>query len=140
MMEIPWGGFWQKSRNRLKAGWLITAGLVAIYVGAVEPMSRMKGISSSRANGLAASADWQPSAMWHQLRPKRPMVQTGYTRGAAGGGLGIAASRGMAYTSASLAEAIPASTRPQPQADDRKTVVTSSFNLIVKNPQESSKK
>ena len=60
-MEIPWGGFWQKSRNRLKAGWLITAGLVAIYLGAVEPMNRMKGISSSRATGLAASADWQPS-------------------------------------------------------------------------------
>ena len=98
-MEIPWGGFWQKSRNRLKAGWLITAGLVAIYLGAVEPMNRMKGISSSRATGLAASADWQPSAMWHQMRPMRLMLQKGYARGVVRREPVIAASRSMAYVS-----------------------------------------
>jgi len=119
-MEIPWGGFWQKSRNRLKAGWLITAGLVAIYLGAVEPMNRMKGISSSRATGLAASADWQPSAMWHQMRPMRLMLQKGYARGVVRREPVIAASRSMAYVSTSLADAISASLRPQPGGDDRK--------------------
>jgi hypothetical protein len=44
-MQIPWGTFWQKSRNRLKSAWLVPAGLVAIYLGAIEPMNTGRGIS-----------------------------------------------------------------------------------------------
>jgi hypothetical protein len=36
-MKIAWGRFSQKSGKQLRAGWLITAGVIAIYIGAIEP-------------------------------------------------------------------------------------------------------
>ena len=35
-MVIRWGVFFTKSRTALKTGWLITAGVVALYLGAVS--------------------------------------------------------------------------------------------------------
>jgi len=132
MMQIAWGTFGRWSSKRLKAAWLITAGVIAIYLGAVEPMTRVAGgISSSRATGLAATAEWQPSAMWHPMRPTRLLLQKDYIGGFVGGEPGLASSR-SAYMRASLADASTALPHPQTAADDRKTVVTNSFNLIVK--------
>jgi hypothetical protein len=67
-MNIVWRTLWQKSRKRLKTGWLITAGLVALYLGAVQPMNSMKGIATEKGTGLAAGSEWQPVSMWHQTR------------------------------------------------------------------------
>jgi hypothetical protein len=36
-MVIRWGVFFAKSRTALKTGWLITAGVVALYLGLSQP-------------------------------------------------------------------------------------------------------
>jgi hypothetical protein len=64
-MRIVWGSFWQRSRKWLKTGWLITAGVVAIYVGAIEPQQNAREIRSQRANGLGA-VNWEPTSFWRQ--------------------------------------------------------------------------
>src|SRR5260370_33298209 len=65
-MQIPWGSFWQKSRKQLKTGWLITAGLIAIYLGSVGPMNEARRIAAERATGLAARSEWQTLSKGHQ--------------------------------------------------------------------------
>ena len=40
----------------LKAGWLIAAGVVALYVGLIQPRDQARGIASEKATGLAATA------------------------------------------------------------------------------------
>ena len=64
-MEFAWGELWNKSRNRLKAGWLITAGVIAIYAGTVGPMDRFREEETQRETGLGAVA-FEPASMWHQ--------------------------------------------------------------------------
>jgi hypothetical protein len=67
-MQILWGACWQKSQKRLKAGWLTTAGPIAIYLGAIQPMESFRGIASERATGRVA-ADGQPISLWRSMRP-----------------------------------------------------------------------
>ena len=55
-MNWEWGDFWSRSGKWLKVGWLVTAGLVAFYVGAIEPQQMAKEISASRSTGLGAIA------------------------------------------------------------------------------------
>ena len=55
-MAIRRGVFSTKSRKALKTGWLITAGVLALYVGVVQPRERERGIAAEKASGLAASA------------------------------------------------------------------------------------
>jgi hypothetical protein len=53
-MVIRWGVFSAKSRAALKTGWLITAGVVALYLGVIQPRDQVRGIASEKASGLAA--------------------------------------------------------------------------------------
>ena len=39
-MAICWGVFSTKSKKALKTGWLITAGVLAFYVGVIQPRER----------------------------------------------------------------------------------------------------
>src|SRR2546423_329960 len=55
-MNFTWGDFWLRSGKWLETGWLITAGLVAFYIGVVEPRQMTKEIASSRTTGLGAVA------------------------------------------------------------------------------------
>ena len=66
-MQIVWGSFWRRSRKWVKAGWLIMAGVVALYIGAIEPQQNAREISSQRATGLDAVA-WEPISLWRQAR------------------------------------------------------------------------
>jgi hypothetical protein len=50
-MEIGRGGFSQKSRKWLKTGWLALAGLVAIYVGAIQPYENAHRIAEQNIPG-----------------------------------------------------------------------------------------
>ena len=54
-MAIGWGAFSTKSKKALKTGWLITAGVLAFYVGVIQPRERARGIASEKAAGLAAA-------------------------------------------------------------------------------------
>jgi len=56
-MQIRWVGFSQKSRARLNTGWLITAGLVALYLGAIEPLENAREINYQKAAGLAPAME-----------------------------------------------------------------------------------
>jgi hypothetical protein len=56
-MVIRWGVFYTKSRTALKTGWLITAGVIALYVGVTQPLDRARGIASEKASGLAAVSE-----------------------------------------------------------------------------------
>jgi hypothetical protein len=130
-MEIPWGVFWKKSRNRLKIGWLITAFLVAIYVGAIQPMGSVRGISSQRAAGLATSAWepvalWQSSSMWPRTRPM--MLKKGVIGGVPGGHSFMALSTVASRQSSGLAN------------EERKTIRNSSMEVVAKNPRDTSEK
>jgi hypothetical protein len=51
---IRWGVFFTKSRTALKTGWLITAGVIALYFGVIQPRDQARGIASQKASGLAA--------------------------------------------------------------------------------------
>jgi hypothetical protein len=68
-MVIRWGVFYAKSRTALKTGWLITAGVVALYLGLIQPRDQARGIASEKAPGLAAvsgSVGWEPISLWRQ--------------------------------------------------------------------------
>ena len=68
-MNIRWGVLSARTSKALKAGWLITAALIAFYVGMVEPRNRHRGIAMERRSGLAAVAGqvgWEPISLWRQ--------------------------------------------------------------------------
>jgi uncharacterized protein DUF4349 len=130
-MEILWGGLWKKSRNHLKTGWLITASLVAIHIGAIQPMEGVRGISSGRAGGLASPewepvALWQSSSMWPRTRPM--MLKKGVIGVVPGGHSFMALSTVASRQSSGLAN------------EERKTVRSSSMEVIAKNPRDTSEK
>src|SRR6266567_2609235 len=136
-MKIRFGAFWQNSRNRLKAAWLIMAGLIAIYVGAVEPMNQARSIAAERSTGLAASSEWQPASMWHQSRLSA-MLQSGVVGGVPGG---ITADKEGATVDMASADALPAPPPPPPRAPaDRKMIRSSLMDLVVKSPRDTSDK
>ena len=58
-MVIRWGVFSAKSRATLKTGWLITAGVVALYLGLIQPRDQARGVASEKATGLAAVLHYQ---------------------------------------------------------------------------------
>jgi len=70
-MNIVWGKFWLMSRNRLKAGWLVASGLIAMYLGAIGPMTSVRGIAQQKSAGLASFSDWQPISLWQESRLDR---------------------------------------------------------------------
>src|SRR5258708_10061926 len=136
-MQIPWGSFWQKSRKPLKTGWLITAGLIAIYLGLIAPMNQVRSIAAESATGLAASSEWQPVSMWHQTH-LGAMLEKGVVGGVPGG---VPTSK-EGYVDLHSVDALPAPPPPPPSSapDDRKTIRNDAMDLIVKSPRDTSEK
>ena len=60
-MGIRWGVFSAKSRTALKTGWLITAGVVALYLGLIQPRDQTRGIAS-----VSGGVGWEPISLWRQ--------------------------------------------------------------------------
>ena len=54
-MGTRWGVFSAKSKTALKTGWLITAGVVALNLGLIQPRDQARGIASEKATSLAAA-------------------------------------------------------------------------------------
>ena len=58
-MSMTWGSRFRllmtSSRTYLKAGWLVTAGIVALYVGAIRPYEDVGGGGISRLYDIAPS-------------------------------------------------------------------------------------
>ncbi len=143
-MKVRFDGFWQKSRNRLKTAWLITAGVVAVYVGAIEPMNEMrsnatemKSVASEKATGLAASPEWQPVSLRHQARLSA-MLQKGIVGGVPGGI--TAGNKGAIVDMASVNAVSAPPPPPPPGAQDRKTIRNGLMDVVVKSPRDASDK
>jgi len=135
-MQIPWGSWLQKSRKLLKAAWLITAGVIALYIGAIQPRENARDLTVERRDGQSPSDEWKPQSFWRQ-RALSDRVE-GLVGGVPGG---IAENEQGSVETASL-DAVPAPP-PTPQKsslDDRKMVRNGAMDLIVRNPRDTSDK
>lgn len=126
-MDIAWGTLWDKSHNRLKVGWLITAAVVAIYIGTNSGRDYAPGVAAERGAGVADSPEWDSASLWRQTGA------TQFVRGIVGGNL--------AKTKASMMLAAPASVGYSGEAafdtaEERKIVRTASMDVVAKNPSE----
>jgi len=144
-MVIRCGVFSAKSTKALKAGWLVTAGVVALYLGVIQPRERARGIASQRATGLAAvsgSVGWEPLSLWRQtsLLPhsrREAYLEAYLQKGIVGG---VPSDR-AAVAPASLAAFSGGDSDKQESASgERKLAKTAALDLIVKAPAESTEK
>lgn len=127
-----WRTFWTTSKN-LRTAWLVTAGIVALYLGAIHPSERTPGINNSKATGLAAY-DSEPIGLWRQARIS---LQQGADRDKYDVAEGITGGhQTMAFMSAAPLSS-PASKEPDA---DRKTIRTSSLEMIVQKPAEAAER
>ena len=113
-MKLAWGMLWEKSHNRLKTAWLIAAGIVAIYIGAIGPVDTGREIATERATGLGAMSMSLPQS-------------TGYDRGVIGGALGNTMRAKVAAMN--YVDGLPGS-------EDRKTIRTTTLDAITKRPRD----
>jgi hypothetical protein len=72
-MVIRWGEFSSKSSTALTTGWLITAGVVALYLGVIQPhhQAKREALPRRRASGLAAvngGVGWEPPRSGDKLQ------------------------------------------------------------------------
>jgi hypothetical protein len=116
---------WRDGRN-LKTGWLITAGIVALYIGLTQPREQTRGIANSRATGLAAYEKAEPLALWRQ----QGFMSRAKLRA-------VSADQDAAPMAAGLVGGVPAPPPASPQVEnDRKVVRTSAIDLVVQKPAE----
>jgi hypothetical protein len=140
-MIIRWGVFRARSRAALKTGWLITAGVVAIYLGVAQPRDRARGIASDRTNGLAAvsgGGGWDPISLWRQtsILPhfrSGAYLQKGTVGGARLDRAVVARASLMAFSGASAGV-------EEGMRENRELVRTNSLGLTVKTPAEAAEK
>jgi len=140
--------FWTSGKN-LRNGWLVAIGLTALYVGAIRPYENAGGIANSRATGLSVDRTtvaplglWRQARVFHQLGVARDRGALGVIGGVPGG---IASSKrspvqAMAYLSTphSLGQTQDAATEDADKG--RKTIRTSSLELVVAKPAEAAEK
>jgi hypothetical protein len=134
-MVIRWGVFSAKSRKALKVGWLITAGVVALHLGVVQPRDRARGIASQKTAGLASvsgSVRWQPISLWRQtsLLPRfrrEAYLQKGVIGGVPTDQTVVARSSFMTFSGRSSDE-------QENTSEDRELVKTATLDLVAKAP------
>jgi hypothetical protein len=126
-----WPSFWTSGTN-LRNGWLITAGIVALYVGAVRPREFTGGINNSKATGLSAQVSKaKPFGEWRNMR----LVSEPRDRSVGADQV----SKPQMAMSLIAGLASPA-TQPQEAIGDRKMVRTAVLDLIVQSPADAAEK
>jgi hypothetical protein len=137
-MVIGWGMLWTKSRKGLKVGWLVTAGLLALYMGLMQPREQYRGIAQQKGTGLASMREegWQPTSLWRQSRFSNFADKVSYQKGVVGGLPG--SYKMQATLTAPATGGSDGSEEEIPP--DRKLVRNENLNLIVKSPAQSSEK
>jgi hypothetical protein len=132
-MAWKWGGVARKSGKWPTLVWLITAGLVALYLGMVEPRNRYTGIAEQKATGLAA-VEQNSTAM---LRPSSSLFN--FSRASA-----VPNSIALASLAEGAPDSLAASNTPPTsipgESPDRKLTRTVSLDLIVQHPGEAAAK
>jgi Domain of unknown function (DUF4349) len=139
-MEIVWGTSWQRARKGVKTGWLVVAGIVAVYVGAIQPYKNARRVAEQKYTGLGAVA-WDPASYWRpaSLRHMRRVPQLSMSPMMAGGVVGEIVGNADKNENADLIAdaAVPGPPPPPPNSsEDRKMVRTTEMDLIVKSPAE----
>jgi Domain of unknown function (DUF4349) len=139
-MFIRWGVFSAKSGTALKTGWLVTAGAVAFYLGAIQPHDRARGIASEKATGLASvsgGVGWDPISLWRQTSILPHLRSEAYLqRGTIGG----APVNRAVIVPASFIKSSDVRTAAEESLEDRKLVREETLALIVKTPAETAEK
>jgi hypothetical protein len=128
-----------RSGRNLRVGWLVTAGIVALYVGAIRPYEGTGGIACERSTGLASVARAEPLGMWRQARI---VPYAGVARVREVDSYKVAEdqdARTQVVASVASLIALPASSTA-PQDTGRKTIRTSSIDLVVQKPTEAAEK
>jgi Domain of unknown function (DUF4349) len=131
--------------KQLKTGWLITAGLIAVYLAAIQPLQRFRSVTLQKGTGLGAVAEWQSNSLSQQHAPYDLLVSreqdlaTRPINGIVGGVPGRAPADASSIQLAGLASFVPAPALAR-DSDDRRLVRTDSMELIVRNPSNSVEK
>jgi hypothetical protein len=139
-MVIRWGVFSAKSRAALKTGWIMAAGVVALYFGVIQPRDRARGVASQNATGLAAvsgGVGWEPISLWRQasiLPHFRP--ETYFQKGVGG----VSVDRAVVARASLMTFSGGGVGGEKGTSEDRKLVRTESLGLIVKSPAETAEK
>jgi hypothetical protein len=133
--------------KRLKTGWLITAGLIAVYLGTIQRLPRYNhSISEQKGTDLVAAAESNSNVLWYQHATPNLIVtreQASAHRpisGIVGGVPGRVPENATSVQLAGLASFVPAPAPTGDSADDRKLVRTDSMELMVRNPSNSVEK
>jgi hypothetical protein len=140
-MVIRWGMFYTKSRTALKTGWLIMAGVVALYLGLIQPRGQARGIASERATGLAAvsgGVGWEPISLWRQTSILPHLRSEAYLQKGIVGGVPV--DRAVVAPASLMTFSAARADGEQSSSEDRKLVRTESLGLIVKTPAETAEK
>jgi hypothetical protein len=134
-MGICWGAFSTKSKKALKTGWLITAGVLAFYVGVIQPRERARGIASEKATG--GGVGWEPLSLWRQTSILPHFNREAYLQKGAVGGVPV--DRAV-VARASLMTFSGSGSGEEGASEDRNLVRTATLGLIVKTPAETGQK
>jgi hypothetical protein len=140
-MVIRWGVFFTKSRTALKTGWLITAGVVALYLGVIQPRDQARGIASQKASGLAAisgGVGWEPISLWRQTSILPHFRSEAYLQKGIVGGVPV--DRAVVAPASLITVSGGRAGGEEGTSADRKLVRTESLGLIVKTPAETAEK
>ena len=140
-MVIRWGVFYTKSRTALKTGWLITAGVIALYLGVVQPRDQARGIASEKATGLAAvsgGVGWEPISLWRQASifphfRSEPYLQKGIVGG-------VPVDRAVVVPASLMTFSGGQTGGEEGTSENHKLVRTESLGLIVKTPADTAEK
>jgi hypothetical protein len=143
-MAVRWGVFSTKSRQALKLGWIVTAGLVALYLGVIQPREQARSVASQKSNGLGAvsgGVGWGPVSLWRQasILPHSNR-ETYYQKGVVGG---VPADRAPVVSASLMTFSRGGgggSGSEEGASEDRKLVRTATLGLIVKTPAEAAEK
>jgi len=122
-MAWKWEELVRRSGKWLTLGWLLVAGLIALYFGMVQPRSRYQGIAEQRSAGLGSAA-FEPAAIW---RPSSLLGPKGISNAVA------VANPGGVEPAAMTAEVASAT---DDDSADRKLVRTASLDLVVQHPDD----
>ncbi|MBZ5548697.1 MAG: DUF4349 domain-containing protein [Acidobacteriia bacterium] len=140
-MAIRWGVFSTKSRKALKTGWLITAGVVALYLGVIQPRDRARGIATEKTSGLAAVSGgvrWEPVSLWRQTSILPHFSREAYLQKGVIGGIPV--DRAVVARASLTTFSGGGGGGEEGASEDRKLVRTAALGFIVKSPAETAEK
>jgi Domain of unknown function (DUF4349) len=144
-MPRSWQDLWKKRQKWLNPACLLAAGLLAVYVGIIQPLNRVRFVDQSKATGSSAT-EWEPVSLWQE----RHLWRTSHAQGTVGGVPGGVANEKESGLRQYAMLGTPAGPPPPPPrgsaaaAEDndesRKLVRTGAMDLIVSNPTEAAEK